>query len=148
MAKKKTKKRTVRRKGIRGAKTDFMKTLLPVAAGAIIGGIGANMISNFVPVTDERVKAAIPLAGGLAALYFGKGQLNIITGIGAGMSAAGGAKMIKVLVPSLPITGQILGSDTEYIMIDEPQTGVSGYNGYNAGNQIMGGYTGGAEYSM
>jgi len=148
MAKKKTKKKTVRRrKSIRGAKTDFMKTLMPIAAGAIVGGIGANMISNFVPVTDERIKAAIPLAGGLAALYFGKGQLNFITGLGAGMSAAGGGKLLKVLVPALPITGQILGSDTEYIMIDEPQSGVTGYNGYNAGSQIMG-YTTGSEYPM
>jgi len=69
------------------------KNLQP-ALGLTVGAIGANYVGRFVPVQNEKLKAAAPVLLGLFLLASGKGK-GIIKDVAAGMIAGGGANLAK-----------------------------------------------------
>jgi len=61
---------------------------------AVAGGVMAGAVTKYLPSTlNDKVKSAIPVAVGLFLPKFIKG--NAGTGIGAGMVAVGGLKLIQ-----------------------------------------------------
>jgi hypothetical protein len=59
----------------------------------IAGAAAAAAVTKFVPIANEKVKAAVPLALGLFLPKFIKG--NVGQGLGAGMVAVGGLKLAQ-----------------------------------------------------
>ncbi len=88
-------------------------------AGLAIGGAAASKVSNIkLPVNlPAPIQSALPLILGV----FLAGKKGMIGDIGKGMVAAGGAKLINALVPSLGI-----GSDDSMIQ-DYMIEGADGY---------------------
>jgi hypothetical protein len=62
-------------------------------AYTIAGGVAAQLVSKFVPIANEKIKAAIPVAVGLVLPRFVKG--NAGQGIANGMIAVGGIKLVQ-----------------------------------------------------
>jgi hypothetical protein len=68
-----------------------IKKQAPEIIGLAVGGIGAGYVTKFVPVGNDRIKAAAPLLVGILL----SGQKGILSSIGKGMIAAGGANLAK-----------------------------------------------------
>ena len=62
-------------------------------AYTIAGGVAAQLVSKFVPIANEKIKAAIPVAVGLVLPRFVKGAAG--QGLANGMVAVGGIKLIQ-----------------------------------------------------
>lgn len=62
-------------------------------AYTIAGGVAAQLVSKFVPIANEKIKAAIPVAVGLVLPRFVKGDAG--QGIANGMIAVGGIKLVQ-----------------------------------------------------
>jgi len=62
-------------------------------AYTIAGGVAAQLVSKFVPVANEKIKAAIPVAVGLVLPRFVKGAAG--QGLANGMIAVGGIKLVQ-----------------------------------------------------
>ena len=62
-------------------------------AYTIAGGVAAQLVSKFVPIANEKIKAAIPVAVGLVLPRFVKGAAS--QGLANGMVAVGGIKLIQ-----------------------------------------------------
>jgi len=62
-------------------------------AYTIAGGVAAQLVTKFVPVANEKIKAAIPVAVGLLLPRFVKGSAG--QGLANGMVAVGGIKLIQ-----------------------------------------------------
>lgn len=90
------------------------KGALMTAVGVIGGAIAGKMVMNFVPIEDERIKAAVPLVAG----FFIAGQKNeLAKGVGYGMMATGGMTLAAAFVPQIgevlsePISGPTMEDD-------------------------------------
>ncbi len=60
----------------------------------IAGAVAAGAVTKILPATfNDKIKAAVPVVVGIMLPRFIKG--NIGTGIGAGMVAAGGLKLVQ-----------------------------------------------------
>jgi len=68
-----------------------LKKSVTEGAGLIVGGIGANYVTKFVPIQNESIKSAIPIVAGL----FLMGQKGMLSQVGAGMIAVGGSNLAK-----------------------------------------------------
>lgn len=86
------------------------KGALMTAVGVIGGAIAGKMVMNFVPVDDDRIKAAIPLVAG----FFLSGQKNeIAKGAGYGMMATGGMSLAAAFIPQIgEAIGEPIGAPT------------------------------------
>lgn len=62
-------------------------------AYTIAGGVAAQLVSKYVPVANEKIKAAIPVAVGLFLPKFVKGAAG--QGLANGMIAVGGIKLVQ-----------------------------------------------------
>jgi hypothetical protein len=62
-------------------------------AYTIAGGVAAQLVTKYVPLGNEKVKAAIPVALGLFLPRFVKGAAG--QGLANGMVAVGGIKLIQ-----------------------------------------------------
>jgi hypothetical protein len=62
-------------------------------AYTIAGGVAAQLVSKYVPLQNEKIKAAIPVAVGLFLPKFVKGTAG--QGLANGMIAVGGIKLIQ-----------------------------------------------------
>jgi hypothetical protein len=62
-------------------------------AYTIAGGVAAQLVSKFVPIANEKIKAAIPVAVGLVLPRFVNGAAG--QGLAYGMVAVGGIKLIQ-----------------------------------------------------
>lgn len=62
-------------------------------AYTIAGGVAAQLVTKFVPLQNEKIKAAIPVALGLVLPRFVKGAAG--QGLANGMVAVGGIKLIQ-----------------------------------------------------
>ena len=68
-----------------------IKKQAPEILGLTVGGIGAGYVTKFVPIGNDRLKAAAPLLVGILL----SGQKGILASVGKGMIAAGGANLAK-----------------------------------------------------
>lgn len=66
-----------------------IKKSLPDAAGLAVGGIATGYVNKFVPIANQKIKAAVPLVVGLLLA----GQKGIAGNIGKGMIAVGAANL-------------------------------------------------------
>jgi hypothetical protein len=62
-------------------------------AYTIAGGVAAQLVTKYVPLKDEKIKAAIPLAVGLFLPKVLKGDVG--QGLANGMIAVGGIKLVQ-----------------------------------------------------
>jgi len=72
------------------AKTKTTGKIMQVA-GIAAGAIGGGMIGKFVPIQNEKIKSAIPMALG----FFLVDKKGIMGALGAGMIAAGAVNLGK-----------------------------------------------------
>ena len=93
MARKKraTKRRTSRR---RMSGVGAMGSQVTGAIYTIAGAVAAGAVAKFLPATmNDKLKAAVPVVVGIMLPKYLKG--NIGQGVGAGMVAAGGLKLVQ-----------------------------------------------------
>ena len=62
-------------------------------AYTIAGGVAAQLVATKLPIKDEKIKAAIPVAVGLFLPRFVKG--DAIKSVANGMIAVGGIKLVQ-----------------------------------------------------
>lgn len=87
-----TKKRTTRRRRMSGI--GAMGSNVTTAIYTIAGAVAAGAVAKFLPATlNDKIKAAVPVVVGIMLPKYLKG--NIGAGIGAGMVAAGGLKLVQ-----------------------------------------------------
>lgn len=99
------------------------KDILMEAGTAVAGGIAAGFIANKLPIADARIKAAMPIVGGMAiAATIGK-KNKIARGIGTGMVVLGTVSIIKQFAPNIPM----LAGEDELMLI--PDYGALPYAG-------------------
>jgi len=70
------------------AKTKTTGKIMQVAAISA-GAIGGGMIGKFVPIQNEKIKAAIPMVAGFLLI----GRKGIMGDLGAGLVAAGAVNL-------------------------------------------------------
>lgn len=89
--KKATKRRSSRR---RMSGIGAMNSQVTSAVYTIAGAVAAGAVAKFLPATmNEKLKAAVPVVVGIMLPKYLKG--NIGAGVGAGMVAAGGLKLVQ-----------------------------------------------------
>jgi hypothetical protein len=87
-----TKRRTTRRRRMSGV--GAMGSQITGALYTIAGAVAAGAVTKFLPITmNEKLKAAVPVVVGIMLPKYLKG--NIGQGVGAGMVAAGGLKLVQ-----------------------------------------------------
>jgi len=87
-----TKRRTTRRRRMSGI--GAMGSNVTTAIYTIAGAVAAGAVAKFLPSTmNEKLKAAVPVVVGIMLPKYLKG--NIGAGVGAGMVAAGGLKLVQ-----------------------------------------------------
>ena len=87
-----TKRRTTRRRRMSGV--GAMGSQITGALYTIAGAVAAGAVTKFLPATlNEKLKAAVPVVVGIMLPKYLKG--NIGQGVGAGMVAAGGLKLVQ-----------------------------------------------------
>jgi hypothetical protein len=87
-----TKKSSYRRRRMSGV--GAMGSQVTGALYTIAGAVAAGAVTKFLPVTmNEKLKAAVPVVVGIMLPKYLKG--NIGQGVGAGMVAAGGLKLVQ-----------------------------------------------------
>ena len=86
-----TKRRTSRR---RMSGVGAMGSQVTSAIYTIAGAVAAGAVAKFLPATmNDKLKAAVPVVVGIMLPKYLKG--NIGQGVGAGMVAAGGLKLVQ-----------------------------------------------------
>ena len=86
-----TKRRTTRR---RMSGVGAMGSQVTSAIYTIAGAVAAGAVAKFLPSTmNDKLKAAVPVVVGIMLPKYLKG--NIGAGVGAGMVAAGGLKLVQ-----------------------------------------------------
>lgn len=85
-----SKRRSPRRRRGMGA---IGKAGMGSALYTIAGAAAAAAVTKFVPIANDKIKAAVPLALGLFMPKLIKG--NVGQGLGAGMIAVGGLKLVQ-----------------------------------------------------
>jgi hypothetical protein len=83
---------------------------------ALAGGIASGFIANQIPVEDTRIKAAIPIGGGLMLAAFAGTKNHMAMGFALGMMVLGGVSLVKQLAPQLPML-----AGEQYMAMPYPQ---------------------------
>lgn len=78
------------------------KSGLMLGIAAIVGGAIGDAVAGFVPVSNNKIKAAIPAGLGLA---LSSQDNEMLKGLGMGMAGSGGALLKKAFLPSSGVTG-------------------------------------------
>lgn len=96
------------RRAVSRARGFFGKSSGPMAvvkdaALAVGGGIAAGVLANKLPVADPRLKAAAPIAAGVAlAATLGR-KNEMAKGFATGMVVLGAVALLKQLAPNVPM---------------------------------------------
>jgi len=122
-----TRRRSARRYGF--DKKDIMSILMQ-AGGAVAGGIGSSYLVNMIPNIDPKLKAAIPLAGGVALSMTKMANKPLIKALALGMMVTGGLALVRQFMPTIPllagedeVSGEAVmvpGSAEQQAMLGEP----------------------------
>ena len=112
--------------------------LVPVLAGLAAGAVGISMLSKVLPIGNDKMKAAIPLAVGAIGLgskhVYGNSFLKHAA---MGSAVLGILSLMKAFVPSMPLLAG--ADDVQYIPVNDEVAGQLGYsiNGESA-DSLMG----------
>lgn len=119
MARKKAKK-TMRSRSSRSAN---MKLDPIILGGNIVGAIAAQIVVSKLPIQNNLIKSAAPIAIGV---FLSGNKNKLIAAAGTGMASVGGANLVKTLIPG--ISG-LTGSNDPYIAEDDfPTLGAASGN--------------------
>lgn len=112
MARRKTAKAAsaVGRKASAFMKQSDATNMLKNAGLAIAGGIGAGFLANKLPITDKRVKSALPIVAGIVLSGTLGSKNKMVKGVAEGMVILGAVSLFKQLAPNVPF----LAGDTQY----------------------------------
>lgn len=95
------------------------------AALAVGGGIAAGVIANKLPVADPRIKAAAPIAAGIAlAATIGR-KNEMAKGFATGMVVLGAVALLKQVAPNVPM----LAGEQEMMYVPQYDPALLGYDG-------------------
>lgn len=77
-----------------------MKKTIGKAIPAVLGGVGANFVNSFAAkfIQNEKLRAAAPLVLGVVLM---SQKSETMKGVGLGMVAVGGSKLVGSFVPAL-----------------------------------------------
>lgn len=116
--KRKRTRRSYRRySGIGGGKIDVVKPLINTGI-AVAGGVAGSFAANKLPIADAKIKAAIPVALGLALGLTKIGRKNaMVQAAATGMMVAGGLALLRQFAPTLPL----LAGENEVDMVTDSQ---------------------------
>ena len=112
MAKKKTTKKSKRRS--RRSTTPKAMKVMQNMAMVMVGGMTASVVGNILPIKDARIKALMPLLGGLALAVTSRRQMPQL--IGMGMGTIGLASTLRQFIPGVPA---LAGDSMGYAQITE-----------------------------
>jgi len=94
-------------------KKDAFMNAATVVAGSVVGGIASTKLTM---IGDARLRNGLVLVAGI----FMAGQKNkMLSGVGTGMAAIGGAKLIGALVPALGISAIDTDEIVEGVYMEE-----------------------------
>ena len=105
------KKKSIARKSAR--RSSSMKLDPMSIAGNIVGAIAAQVVVSKLPIQNNLIKSATPIALGI---FLSGNKNKLIAAAGTGMASVGGANLVKTLVPGI---AGICGSDDPYIAADD-----------------------------
>jgi hypothetical protein len=113
---------------------DFMKE----AGFAIAGAVGGSIIANKLPITNTKVKAAVPIVAGIALSMV---KSHAAKHIATGMVIAGGLSLLRQMLPgTIMLAGEeILGE--EILGIEDQTMGedeIEGYDDLDGEDEIEG----------
>lgn len=84
-----------------------------VVAGSVVGGIASNKLTM---IGDARLRNGLVMVAGI----FMAGQKNkMVSGVGTGMAAIGGAKLIGAFIPALGISAIDTDEIVEGVYMEE-----------------------------
>lgn len=107
------KKPTARRRSApRGGK--IQKTLMN-GLSAAAGAVGAGVVANMIPLPDPRMKAALPIAGGIALAMSPMGRGQMMQLVSVGMVSAGALALVRQFAPQIPLLAGEDESLLEYV---------------------------------
>ena len=72
-------------------------------AGIVGGAVGASFLSRMIPISNAKLKAAIPVALGLGLGMTKFGKRGIMKDVAMGSITIGMISLLKSFVPSLPL---------------------------------------------
>jgi hypothetical protein len=109
--------------------------ILMTAGGAVVGGIGSSYAVNMIPNVTPKIKAAIPLAAGIALSMTKLSSKPIIKAMALGMMVTGGLALVRQFMPTLPllagedeVSGEALmlpAGEEDQAMLGDPMSGES-----------------------
>jgi len=102
-----------------GGKSGVMDTVM-LALYGLASGIGLSIVANKLPISDARVKAALPIAGGFGILAIPEGKPDIKAAAAVGSMIIGGLSMVRAVAPTIPM----LAGEDDYILL--PADSLSG----------------------
>lgn len=115
--KRKRTRRSYRRYSGIGGKIDVVKPLINTGI-AVAGGVAGSFAANKFPIADAKIKAAIPVALGLALGLTKIGRKNaMVQAAATGMMVAGGLALLRQFAPTLPL----LAGENEVDMVTDSQ---------------------------
>lgn len=83
-----------------GKGRDMINRARDVSIG-VAGAVGGAMLTKYIPVADLRIKAAIPLIGGIVLSSMVANRM--IQSAGAGLAIAGGLALVKAFAPNVAV---------------------------------------------
>lgn len=84
------------------SKTKISGMVIPTVSG-VAGGLAAAALINSIPIENKQITQAIALIAGVALPIFSKNE--IVKGLGAGMAAVAGQKLVANISGMASIAG-------------------------------------------
>lgn len=98
-----------------GGKKKTMTGFVSQALVAVAGGLAAGVVANKLPIKNDKMKAAFPVAAGAATAFMGMKKHNeIIAHLGLGMLVLGVVALVRKTVPAIPL----LAGEDENAMLE------------------------------
>ena len=95
----------------------FKKDTFTKAATLVGGGVVASIVTNkLTMIADTRIRAAVPVALGI---FLAGNKNKMIAGLGEGMIAVGGTKLVGSLLPNMGISAIDADEVVEGVYMDE-----------------------------
>jgi len=80
----------------------FKKDTFAKAGTLVAGGVVASIVTNkLTMIADTRIRAAVPVVVGI---FLAGNKNKMISGLGDGMIAVGGTKLVGALLPNMGIS--------------------------------------------
>ena len=110
-------------------------------AVAVGGGVLASMASHYIPVTNAKLKALVPVAiGAVLAMLPMTRRNKMLQSAALGAVVVGGMSLVRQLAPNVPLlTGDLYQGTDYFIPSQGEQEAFLGYPAQVAGDNLDGG---------